>query len=234
MLQAGAAGAIGTTGTPTSPANSSEARSEVLAAAASLARAANVPAGPVRNVSECPLSPEMSSPLPAGAYVTGPTLTPQGTRYVQGGKTTDEANLCEYTIHLVSPDASVSTYSLGNQYAALGTEYSAAYYNGASGDCNADYKINNFNGDGYAGLELVSGACAHGADYVYSNYQVENGFGVIGDTEFLGTFGGSLTYAPGQYPNVYAGQYSICMESPQGTPPVNNYECAIVNYGPDF
>jgi hypothetical protein len=174
----------------------------------------------------------MSSPLPAGAYVTGPTLSPSTLSYTDNGQTTDEGNLCEYGVH-VNPDITIYNLPIGNRFAAEGTEYAGSFNNGLGSSCYFNYKVNTYDGYGWAGLELTSGSCAHGADYIYSNWSAVNGSLVNGTAEALGTFGGGLTYSDVS-PSIFFGEYAICMEAPVGTPPANTYVCADVNYGPLF
>ena len=65
----------------------------------SIPRPIDVPTGPQVSAASCPNPPQLSSPLPAGASISAPSLVPPNTASLTGaGQTYDLTGTCEYTL----------------------------------------------------------------------------------------------------------------------------------------
>jgi hypothetical protein len=129
----------------------------------------DVPTGPQASAASCPNPPQLSSPLPAGASISAPSLVPPNTASLTGaGQTYDLAGTCEYT--LTFPSASSTSGGASPDWTILyvGSGHDYYYPTGVADGIALDYnnqtcgtsaEIVSAYGLAVAEQELVSGYC---------------------------------------------------------------------------
>ncbi len=194
-----------------------------------------LPAGPVASSADCPNPPKMSGPLPPGATISAPTLSPSNSSMDSGGTTVNVGGRCGYTLTWpgsgAGGDPSIYYNDWGNLYMPYGEVWASAGGNGYSGQvCYFNQYIVNSGGYAYSELELTGGYCNTDSSGIWSHTQVVTTSGVAGPVAAPPQF---HEWAVSGYPgNVNYGFFEICLENPVGQQ--SDYWCNYGNFAPQF
>jgi len=198
----------------------------------------DVPVGPQASAASCPNPPDLSSPLPSGASISAPSLTPPGTASLTvAGRTYDLTGTCQYTIELPSAEnqasagfISVTYVDSGNdEYFPTGVASGITFaYGGQS--CVTTAEIVTAFGLAVAEQELDFGGCNTDSSGAWGYAEAINTAlqtaGKATETTFHSY---SQSFEGG---TIFYGQFQECMQSPPGQH--STYVCFWNNYGPLF
>jgi hypothetical protein len=198
----------------------------------------NLPVGPQADASSCPNPPQLSAPLPSGASISAPTLTPPGLGSLTvAGETYDATGTCEYTINLPSSTNTASSDSISITYVESDSDFyfptgqaGAVTFTWSGQSCNTTAEIVTAYGLAVAEQELNSGGCNTDSSGVYGYAEAIN---TALQTASLTTEPAFHRYYQSyESGTIFYGQFQECMENPAGQH--SSYVCAWNNFGPLF
>jgi hypothetical protein len=198
----------------------------------------DIPVGPQASAADCPNPPALSAPLPSGASISAPQLTPAGSGSVTAdGTTYDATGTCEYTIEYPSSANHASGDSISVTYAQSGSDY--YFPTGTAGgitftwggqSCVTTAEIVTAYGLAIAEQELDSGGCNTDSSGVWGYADAidtaEQTAAPTSETTF------HSYYQSHESGTIFYGQFQECLESPAGQH--STYVCSWNNFGPLF
>jgi len=198
----------------------------------------DLPVGPQASAASCPNPPQLSSPLPSGASISAPSLTPPGAGSLTvAGTTYDATGSCEYTIEVPSNPSQASADSITVTYVGSGHDYyfptgtaSAITFTTGRQSCVTTAEIVTAYGLAVAEQELDSGGCNTDSSGVWGYADAINTAlqtaTPVSETTFHSYY---QSYESG---TIFYGQFQECMQNPAGQH--STYVCTWNNFGPLF
>jgi len=199
----------------------------------------DIPVGPQASAADCPNPPQLSAPLPSGASISAPRLTPPGSGSVTAdGTTYDATGACEYTIEYPSASSNqASGDSISVTYAQSGSNYDfptgvagSITFNWGTQSCVTTAEIVTAYGLAVAEQELDSGGCNTDSSGVWGYADAINTAEQTATPTSETTF--HSYYQSYESGTIFYGQFQECLESPAGQH--STYVCSWNNFGPLF
>lgn len=198
----------------------------------------DIPVGPQASAASCPNPPHLSSPLPSGASISAPSLTPPGTASLTvAGRTYDATGSCEYTIEFPSTPNQASANFITVTYVGSGNDYyfptgvaSGITFSYGAQSCVTTAEIVTAFGLAVAEQELDSGGCNTDSSGIWGYAEAINtALQTAGQATETSFHSYSQSFESG---TIFYGQFQECMQSPSGQH--STYVCSRNNYGPLF
>ncbi len=189
-----------------------------------------VPATPVASVTDCPVNPEWSQPLPQGATISDPFLGPSGAVSLSSGDTAisyDTAGYCEYTVTV--PGDPVTYVHVQDTNAPFATVINGSLTNSYGQTCSFKQQAGLYY-VAFSSIQNVTGYCNTDSSGYWSSTTIANtafAQGAIATTNQFGVWAqSSIAGSP------FFWSWEVCMQNPIGQHV--NYLCAYGNMGPLF